>query len=65
MRKKESKRLQNSDKMFIFAVRKKSKKSGYEEDTYAHVGGSSRVSALPGSGEVRSERWLEPDKYVF
>jgi hypothetical protein len=59
------KRLQNSDLLFIFAVRKKSKKSGYEEDTYAHCCGSRHFSALTGSGEVRSERWLEPDNYVF
>ena len=28
-------------------------------------GGSRHFSALTGSGEVRSERWFEPDKYVF
>ena len=37
-------------------------KSEYEEDTYARFCGSSPVSALTGSGEVRSERWFEPDE---
>ena len=40
------------------------KYTGYEEDINAPFCGSSIVSALAGSGEVRSERWIEPDELI-